>query len=427
METIVSYAGVHHSVKRGLARQPIRKAAREDSRDSPEVELPLRVLSNHAWFKISLVAAGKLSRSAGITPLRQELVMQAASRMSLSCPILLVCFLARTHSCNAAETQREANAPIEREVTFAGAKGVKLAGTLLIPPHAPDAKLPGVVIVAGSGPTDRNGNSALLTAKINLLKQIAEHLAQEGIVSLRYDKRGQYASEEAPSDREALYRFCFWENYVGDAAAALAHLQEQKEIDASRTAMIGHSEGGMLVLQAAAEEKGFRKPPATLVLLSTPGRRPDVILREQLSRDLAMLFYLKKNDEIMEAIKKNGQVPDDVPSALAALYPPELGKFAQSMFTFDGPAWAAQFPGPVLVIAGEKDLQHKVSLETAALEDGLKRRDPDDHEICIVPGASHNLKSVTINGPYGYGGEIVPEAAAKLRSWLRSKLSAAEN
>src|SRR5688500_469296 len=59
----------------------------------------------------------------------------------------------------------------EREVTFGGANRVKLAGTLLIPVHEPDAKVPGVIIVAGSGPTDRNGNQAGLTT--NLYKQIA--------------------------------------------------------------------------------------------------------------------------------------------------------------------------------------------------------------------------------------------------------------
>jgi hypothetical protein len=166
------------------------------------------------------------------------------------------------------------------EVRFTGAKGVQLAGTLLLPARKAADKVPGVVLVAGSGPTDRDGNSVLLRVKIDLLKQIAELLAGEGIASLRYDKRGQYASEKAPRDRKSLEAFVLWENYVGDAAAALGYLQGQKEIDAGRTAMLGHSEGGMLVLQAAGEGKGFHKPPAALVLASTPGRRCDVILRE---------------------------------------------------------------------------------------------------------------------------------------------------
>jgi dienelactone hydrolase len=305
----------------------------------------------------------------------------------------------------------------ERDVSFTGANGVKLAGTVLIPAHEPDAKVPGVIIVAGSGPTDRNGNSALLAVKINLLKQIADELAQEGIASLRYDKRGQYASGKAPSDRKLLNAFTLWDNYVGDAASALAYLQKQAEIDSSRTAMIGHSEGGMLILQAAVEGKGFRKP-AALVLVSTPGRRAEVILREQLARDLVASFFLNKNDEIMEAIKKTGEVPEDVPLVLANLYPPEFGKFAQSMFNFDGPAWAARYPGPVLVLAGEKDIQHKANLETAALSAGLKKRQPDDHEVYIVPAASHNLKRVKSDYDPAFAGDLASEAAAELRNWL---------
>lgn len=311
----------------------------------------------------------------------------------------------------------------QREVTFPGANGVKLAGTLVIPAHPPDAKVPGVILVAGSGPTDRDGNSVLLRVKINLLKQIADQLAEEGIASLRYDKRGQYASEAAPQDGEALSAFTVWENYVGDAAAALAYLQEQQEIDAGRTAMIGHSEGGMLILQAAAEGKGFRKPPAALVLASTPGRRCDVILAEQLGRDLVIkLFYLQKNAEIMEAIQKTGKVPEDVPSVLAVYYPRDFGKFLQSMLNFDAPAWAARFPGPVLVLSGEKDLQHAVAKETAALSAGLKKRTPDDHEVYIAPAASHNLKPVKSDDDPAFGGDLAPEVAAKLRTWLSQKL-----
>jgi hypothetical protein len=172
----------------------------------------------------------------------------------------------------------------------------------------------------------------------------------------------------------------------------------------------------MLVLQAAVEGKCFRKPPAALVLAATPGRRGDIVLRGQVARNF--LMPVTKNDEIMASIKETGQVPDDVPPLLAALYPPYLGKFWQSVFNFQGAAWASRFPGPVLVLSGEKDAQHVVAQETSALAEGLKKRQPDDHEVYIVPGASHCLKPVkTILEP-GFTGDMAPEAAAKLRSWL---------
>jgi dienelactone hydrolase len=310
----------------------------------------------------------------------------------------------------------------EREVSFAGAEGVKLAGTLLIPDHQTGEKLPGAIIVHGSGPSDRNGNAAGVTT--DFYKQIAHALAQEGIGSLRYDKRSIGASA-GPREGESLVEFVKWENFLGDAVAALAFLQDQPEIDPNRTAMIGHSEGGMLNLQAAGEGKGFRRPPAALVLAGTPGRQGEVVLRQQIARNpFNALLLSKENDRIMAAILETGRIPDDVPPLLAHVYPPHLGKYWQSVLKFEGAAWASRVPCPVLVIAGEKDLNHVVALETAALSDALKTRRTDDHEVYIVPSASHMLKPVKNAMDPGFVGEMAPEAAAKLRSWLRTHLSA---
>jgi dienelactone hydrolase len=320
-------------------------------------------------------------------------------------------------SSHGSQEKAEEVAQTEREVTFEGANGVKLAATLLIPARRPNSKVPGIVIVAGSGSTDRNGNAAGVTT--NLYKQVAELLLQDGIASLRYDKRSIGASDK-PKNAQSLPEFTRWENFVADAAAALAFLQDQPEIDANRTAMMGHSEGGMLALQAAVEVKGLDKPPVALVLAATPGRRGDIVLRQQIARN-AFLFS-KKNDEIMSAIKETGQVPDDVPALLAPVYPPHCGKFLQSVLNFEGAAWASRFPGPVLVLYGEKDANHEVAKETAALADGLKKRQPDDHEMFVVPGASHCLKPVKNMLDLGYEGEIAPEAGGKLREWLRKSM-----
>jgi pimeloyl-ACP methyl ester carboxylesterase len=122
----------------------------------------------------------------------------------------------------------------------------------------------------------------------------------------------------------------------------------------------------------------------------------------------------------MAATRETGQVPDDVPAALASLYPPYLGKYWQSVLNFEGAAWTTRFPGPVLVLSGEKDANHVVAKETAALAEGLKKRLPDDHEVYIVPGASHNLKPLDP----GLTGVMAAEAADKLRSWLRKILGA---
>lgn len=86
----------------------------------------------------------------------------------------------------------------QREVRFTGAGGATLAGTLLLPIWSELEKVPGVVLVAGSGPTDRDGNNALVGERIDLLKQLAILLAEAGIGSLRYDKRGIGGSTPRP-------------------------------------------------------------------------------------------------------------------------------------------------------------------------------------------------------------------------------------
>ena len=86
-----------------------------------------------------------------------------------------------------------------RQVRFPGAGGIELAGTLVLPMNSELQKVPGVVLIAGSGPTDRDGNNPLIPAKIDLLKQIAELLADAGIASIRYDKRGIGQSTRAPT------------------------------------------------------------------------------------------------------------------------------------------------------------------------------------------------------------------------------------
>src|SRR5215475_14899859 len=102
----------------------------------------------------------------------------------------------------------------QRAVHFAGSDGMTLAGTLLLPIKSELQRVPGVVLVAGSGPTDRDGNSPRAPVRIDLLKLIAELLAGAGIATLRYDKRGIGASAGRPSGVEELERFFTWENFV---------------------------------------------------------------------------------------------------------------------------------------------------------------------------------------------------------------------
>ncbi len=346
-------------------------------------------------------------------------------------------------STSAENTPTSVPGSTEREVTYSGAGGVKLSGTLLLPAYKAGEKLPAVIIVAGSGPTDRNGNSAIAGySNINSYKQFAEALAAHGVASLRYDKRAIGKSQPPPmpkgsknptaADLQALSDFASWHNFVDDAAATFAYLQQQPEIDPTRTGMLGHSEGGYLVLQAAAEGKGFTNPPAVLILASTPGRPYDVVIHEQIANLLKKQgttpdqtkYYLDQMDRIFTSIKQTGVIPSDVPQGLLALFSPYLGKFYQQAFQNNPAKYAAQFPGPVLVIEGALDDQVFPAEDTPLLDAALKTRHPDDHEVFIVPGAGHELKPITSANPTGFNGNVDPAALDKIGTWTAGKLHA---
>ena len=163
-------------------------------------------------------------------------------------------------------------ASMSREVTFTGAGGLVLQGTLLLPAAQPGTKTPAMLLLAGSGPTDRDGSSPLVgdVTGDGLLKQIATRLAAAGIATLRYDKRATkgYAAH-FPKDPAGLNAFFSWKNFVDDAQAGMDFLRVQSQIDPARVGVLGHSEGGMIAIQLGAKSTTTR--PAALVLVGTPG------------------------------------------------------------------------------------------------------------------------------------------------------------
>lgn len=318
----------------------------------------------------------------------------------------------------------------ERQVTFKGADGTDLAGTLQLPAGASNAKVPALVLLAGSGPTNRDGNQPPILMT-DLLKQIAHGLEVRGVATLRFDKRGMDANAaELPKNPNLYGAFFSWENFVGDAAAACRFLREQPEVDPARTGILGHSEGGLLALAAAGVLQSDNHPVAALILISTPGRPIDAIIIDQLQGLLKQQgatpaqsdYFLEENHRITDAIRTSGQVPLDVPAGLAALYPSYAGRFLQSELAIDPCRLAAAFGGPVLVINGALDTQVSPERDAEALNDALKGRTGDDHTLIIVPGASHNLKVAKAPGDPGITGEVAPDVLNKLEAWVTAKL-----
>lgn len=313
----------------------------------------------------------------------------------------------------------------QRAVRFSGGDGAMLAGTLLLPRWSELQKVPGIVLIAGSGPTDRDGNNPLVPGRIDLLKQIAELLAGAGIGSLRYDKRGIGGSTPRPTNTlEAQERFFTWDNSVGDVAAAHRELLRHDEIKPYTTALLGHSEGGLLALAAAgplsAKEMGSRKLHG-LVLAATPGRPLADIVRAQIARSAPSL--VEPAERTMSTIMETGRVPAGLPREQQALFPLYAGPFLQSALAFDPAKTLAALDLACLILQGGADHQVVPMVDVQPLIDALAQRNRPG-EAVIVASVSHNLKLVTGPRDPGFAGPVAPAVADKLASWLRPLLGA---
>jgi hypothetical protein len=308
----------------------------------------------------------------------------------------------------------------QRAVRFAGGDGVSLSGTLLLPITSELQRVPGIVLVAGSGPTDRDGNNPLVPDRINLLKDIAELLAGVGIATLRYDKRGIGESTARPRDSlSEQERFFSWDNFVADVMAAHAELVKHDEIRAYATALLGHSEGGLLTL--AAVPAIVRNKPHAMVLASTPGRPLRDIVRDQIARGAPQL--LDGTERVMADIQASGHVPADLPRGLEALFPAYAGPFLQRGLAFDPPQALLELDQACLVVQGGADRQVVPMGDVQPLIDALGKRNAAG-EALVIPAVSHNLKLVKWPTDPGFAGPIAPAVADKLKSWLVPLLGA---
>ena len=328
----------------------------------------------------------------------------------------------------AAMDSRAADNIANQQVTFTSSDGSVLAGTLTMPNNVA-GKLPAIVLIQGSGPTDRDGNQppALRT---DLLRQFAEALALQGFATLRYDKRGMHANAAtrpgSPDDYPAYFD---WVRFVDDAYAAYAFLRAQPMVEMAKTGLLGHSEGGLIALDLTSRLVAA-EAPRFLVLAATYGRPVDVVLREQLQRLLGdqraspaqRKFFLDANDRITRTIRETGKVPADVPAGLVALYPAYIGPFWQAQMKLDPPALVAKYPGPVMILQGEADLQISAERDAAALDRALRQRESDDHALVLVPEGSHNLKTLKGSKDPGFEGEIDPAVLTRVGSWLLERL-----
>lgn len=251
----------------------------------------------------------------------------------------------------------------------------RLYGTLLAPAENPSQSV--VLIIAGSGPTDRNGNSTMNIGG-DSYRLLANGLAEAGFASLRYDKR---AIGQSIIDPEAIPDLTL-EEYIADAVALAEWLSGKGY---RRVFLAGHSEGALIALLAAQRTEAV----AGVISLTGAAYPIDEILRLQLAGQLALTHpaLLMEAEGIIAQLKRGERVDMSTHSReLLSLFHASVQPFLISQMHYDPRAEVRKVGCPLLIIGGDNDLQ--VSAENAqALAEARFGLKP-----VILQGMTHLLK-----------------------------------
>jgi pimeloyl-ACP methyl ester carboxylesterase len=263
-----------------------------------------------------------------------------------------------------------------------------LKGTFLTPALK---TAPVVLIIPGSGPTDRDGNNPA-GVKASTYRLLAEGLASRGVATLRIDKRGMFASAAATPDANAVTIA----DYVVDVRTWLAVLRKQTGVPC--VWVLGHSEGGLVAMAAAKEQADV----CGLVLVSTAGKPMGEVLRDQFKANPANGPILGQALPAIDALEHGHRVDTgSMHPALQGLFNPAVQGFLISAFSYDPRRVLAGYSKPVLVLQGQRDIQ--VSEADARL---LKQANPQAN-LVLLPNVNHVLKSVTSDD---FGGNVATYA-----------------
>lgn len=245
----------------------------------------------------------------------------------------------------------------------------KIRGSLSVPSKG--KKIPVVLIIAGSGPTDRNGNS-IAGVNSNSYKILADSLLQYGIASVRYDKRSIAESKDAGTKEEDL-RFI---DLVNDAADWITFLRTDNRF--SSIIVLGHSEGSLIGMIAAAKASANK-----YISVAGPGMPAAEIIKKQLSAQPQAIqdLYIPRLDSLAA-----GKTLSHVPAAMYSLFRPSVQPYLIDWFKYDPRVEIAKLKIPILILNGTTDIQVSVT-DANQLHAASKQS-----KLVIVEGMSHLLK-----------------------------------
>lgn len=313
-------------------------------------------------------------------------------------------------------------------VSFEGAGENRLAGTLTRPEGS--GPFPGVVLVAGAGPHDRDGSFM----NHRPLLVLADYLTRAGFSVLRFDERGvgESAGEFASASGEAL---------AGDIAAAVETLRRQEDSDPARIGLLAHSEGGRVAALAIATHESVD----FLVMLGAPARPGIEGLRAQAARSANPIaglqatmaeaaLQIKPGESADEPLRKAASgfleaLPDEQRAALSGQAQTVVDQLVQGLsqpqarfsLAFD-PRSALNDAGiPVLALYGGKDRQ----IDAGGAEQAWRGALESDATIETLSGLNHFFQEAETGAPSEYTAieqTIAPQVIKKIVEWLAATI-----
>ncbi|MBU2928508.1 alpha/beta hydrolase family protein [Winogradskyella psychrotolerans] len=238
-------------------------------------------------------------------------------------------------------------------------------GTLLTPNAIDKPNL--AIIIAGSGPTNRNGNQNFM--KNNSLKKLAEGLTDQGIATYRYDKRIVKQILKNNVDKDMTF-----DDFVNDASDVINYFKEKNTFH--KIYVIGHSQGSLVGMLSAKEKAdGF-------ISLAGAGHNIGDVLIEQVTQ---MAPKLGEETQRVVNILKSGENTTDYPDALGSLFGPEIQDFMINWMSYNPTEIIKDLKMPILIVNGTKDLQVSVS-EAEVLNEAHT-----EAELLIIENMNHVL------------------------------------
>ena len=314
----------------------------------------------------------------------------------------------------------------EKEVPF-WTDDSYLAATLAVP----DGKgpFPAVIIVGGSGPLDRNGDldhrlveasqqagQPYLVAN-STYRDIAQALSRAGFVTLRYDKRGIGNSTGPQGD--------FPGPSLRDLKAAVTFLRTQETVDPKRIALVGHSIGGLWVLEETVEDKDI----AAVCLMATPAKPFGDVIVEQIeamgklagANETAIESAVAKQRQIYEELNSGVLDPATLPEPSASQY-----QFIKEIMNLSGAANAKLIKCPSLIVQGEKDLFTTIPEEAQLLKQAFIQGGNQNVTLVMFPDLDHVFRPAPGEPSpqlyYENRGPISPEVVTTIVDWMTKTL-----